>query len=130
MDGVSYPKAQSHTAGPWGIRVNEEPKGHPLTITAHDPESPHEPWCVAEVVRGAGYDEDPTEANARLIAAAPEMKTALVEAAAGLEFALSLIQSYSPNGKCLCTGTGEFVCAPHKALAVVLPALAKAEGRQ
>jgi hypothetical protein len=59
-------------------------------------------------------------ANARLIAAAPEMLNALREADAGLGFALS--------GACGCSGA--FVCAPHAALLIVRATIAKAEKLQ
>lgn len=72
-----------------------------------------------------------SEANAYLIAAAPDMRDALGEAGAGLAFAAAVIQE---RGGCNCSrlngkGVLGFVCSPHKAMASVRAAIARAEGR-
>ena len=62
-------KKQAHTPGPWGFM--DDP------IEGIWVESSHGGFCIAEIPKQtAGLDNDasPREANARLIAAAPETK--------------------------------------------------------
>jgi len=60
-----------HTPGPW-----YQNKANPLVICA--PDGFADPWYVAEATTNCGHSEDQTEANARLIAAAPDLLEALV----------------------------------------------------
>lgn len=61
-----------HTPGPWFVmapNVNGE-----IDITAPDTDAPaDDPWQVATVAGSCGYPSDQSPANARLIAAAPEL---------------------------------------------------------
>lgn len=67
-----------HTPGPWSITSDD---GGDLYITAPDVTDLESPWNIAIAVGACGYRDDPrtgcTAANARLIAAAPEMYEAL-----------------------------------------------------
>jgi hypothetical protein len=116
---LSQGTTQAHivgpTPGPWSIA------GMAL-IVATEPEFPHR----VTVARSNPTGELPPEveqANARLIAAAPDLLEALRQSEAGLEFALS--------AGCFCSGDvlGGFICAGHLALRDVRAAIAKAEGR-
>lgn len=62
---------EQHTPGPWFVDEDE------LNVCAPDPEEPDVPWVVAGVRVGCGYPESQDGANARLIAAAPELLEAL-----------------------------------------------------
>lgn len=57
-------------AGPWSILDDDG-----LKVTAADGQ--YEPWHVAHICGACGHEEDTSEANARLIAAAPELYQAL-----------------------------------------------------
>jgi hypothetical protein len=63
-------KIGSHTPGPWCV----ETRAHPGSIDICTDE--HEPWFIAEVCKSVGFDGFDGEANARLIAAAPELLAA------------------------------------------------------
>jgi hypothetical protein len=60
-------KIGSHTPGPWCV----ETRAHPGSIDICTDE--HEPWFIAEVCKSVGFDGFDGEANARLIAAAPDL---------------------------------------------------------
>jgi hypothetical protein len=93
----------SHTPGPWWVEDSDHPMGE-----------------GREVYDGFGrtasvYGDSPTaEANARLIAAAPEMLAALIEAYTAITYMMS-------NDDC---------GGASSALDQVIAAIAKAEGRE
>ena len=62
-----------HTPGPWKVRDSD-----PLVVIAPDPDDPRDPWSIAKAYMAAGYSEGDEEshANAKLIAAAPELLAA------------------------------------------------------
>lgn len=61
----------AHTPGPWFIGSDEN------EIDAPDPINPSLPWYIATAHRYVGIeDEDQMSANARLIAAAPDLLAA------------------------------------------------------
>lgn len=75
-----------HTPGPWIVRANND--GNP-TITTDE----HGPWFIAELCLGIEVDGvDQAEANARLIALAPELLEYVASSAsAGCATAAALI---------------------------------------
>jgi hypothetical protein len=73
VEGVEA--VSGHTPGRWVVDHSDS-----LTLVLaedNDPRSSGGPWNIAQVYFGAGHDEDPQEANARLIAAAPDLLEAL-----------------------------------------------------
>jgi hypothetical protein len=95
----------THTPGPW-TAMSHMPT-NVLTLGG---------LRVARCDFDGDFDHPEAHANARLIAAAPGMLSALREADAGLVFAVA--------GGCGCSGG--FVCAPHTALLIVRAAVAQA----
>lgn len=67
-----------HTPGPW-----YQDRAHTLRIWADDPATPNEAWLIADAALTGSVDTD--NANARLIAAAPELLEACKAAFAKLE---------------------------------------------
>ena len=100
-----------HTPGPWVWTEKQR-----VLNSAHGKVIDHADY---EGMWFARYDDAEDEANARLIAAAPDLLDALREAEAGLEFAGA---DKEPEG--------QFVPAPTMALRIVRAAIAKAEGRE
>jgi len=74
--GGASPSA--HTPGPWSITSED---GDGLYVTAPDDGNADDPWNIALAFAACGYPGDPrsgsTQANARLIAAAPDLLEAL-----------------------------------------------------
>lgn len=109
----------AHTPGPWTIQDDHGSRWIETT-TSNDP--------IAEVHRrntSVGRHRDiEFDANARLIAAAPEQHAALLEAEAALEIAVDRLKE--DKGE-------EYpveVTSEHKALQIVRAAIAKATGAQ
>jgi len=68
---TSRTEEAGHTPGPWFVDPDD-------TLAIRAPDGDDEPWHVAEVIEYCG-EGDQTEANARLIAAAPDLLEALKE---------------------------------------------------
>jgi hypothetical protein len=106
-----------HTPGPWAVLDDDGYVGVPF-IPIQTDKPAGAPWTLICEVRGNGNDNDPDlglndedRANARLIAAAPDLLTAL-------KLALPILEG--ANAKC--TGETAFIRR-------VRAAIAKAEGR-
>lgn len=102
-----------HTPGPWTVEARSNRRGQhlPPHITANG---------RGEIIATLGCFST-REANANLIAAAPELYGALVEAIEAIEWRLP------PAGECKCSGA--FECVAHSALRIARAAIAKAEGK-
>jgi hypothetical protein len=78
----------SYTPGPWRITHEDAPNFHVTAADATLPDPWEDPWNIAIVVGSCGYKDDPrtgsSRANARLIAAAPDLYEAAVTVLAGL----------------------------------------------
>jgi len=116
-----------HTPGPWCIvryaAIDADGKDAQTSITAYADENGEEGAGVATVNRWSYGDDPPTaesEANARLIAAAPDLLEALKSAEAVLETASRYFPKSIRNGDRF---------SLHNVLKnAVKPAIAKAEG--
>jgi hypothetical protein len=97
------------TPGPWVY-------GHQSATVQALPEYMQVAHCMSEPGCGMLHDMEEVRANARLIAAAPDLYAALEDAVATL-----------PMVVCRCRGDG-FVCSRCKALASAESALARARG--
>lgn len=98
----------THTEGPW----HTVPGDSVVHVVAQN-----ERICATNRKRYYERHDETDVANARLIAAAPDMLAALKEAEAGLEFA----------GADKAIPEGDFVPAPTLSLRIVRTAIAKAE---
>ena len=106
-----------HTPGPWKLDRSLQPADGEYDYAISSPEH----FVLAEAFgRSANGGHPPAEANARLIAAAPELLEALREAEVGLEFA----------GADKTIAEGDFIPTPTLALRAVRAAIAKATGGQ
>jgi hypothetical protein len=108
-----------HTPGPWVVRRNGI-TGYPAAIEAINACNKTRGKVGPSVTRWNAItlpSSEEGQANANLIAAAPELLEALLEAEAGLEFAGA---DKEPEG--------QFVPAPTLALRIVRAAIAKAKG--
>ena len=98
-----------HTKGPWKFGSSNDDSVYKRNIGGSD---------GYHVAVASSREDDEVDANARLIAAAPDLLEALREAEAGLEFA----------GADKLTEVGGFAPAPLAALRIVRAAIAKATG--
>jgi hypothetical protein len=80
-DGASSGEGE-FTPGPWSILDDDD-----LKVTA--PDGDDEPWHIAHICGACGHEDDASEANARLIAAAPELLEAV-------EALFSALEGYIP----------------------------------
>lgn len=82
MSTTPDPNRTTHTPGPWW--AGQQATGDWL-IQSGDPSTHEPPWAVTEGTLGAIRGSDHAEANAYLIAAAPDLLSASKEALALLE---------------------------------------------
>lgn len=110
-----------HTPGPWHIDTDGEGRPNAIVTSTHDHDGLDDDICE---VYGGNYDDDATrEANARVIAAAPCMLTALETARELLDEAMSVHIYDADNGE-----EPDPDCAYAAGLAEIDAALRKAKG--
>jgi hypothetical protein len=105
-DAAANVEYMGHTPGPWALMGSM-----PTNVLAMSG------MRVARCDFDGDFEHPEAHANARLVAAVPEMLNALREADAGLGFAVA--------GGCGCSGA--FICAPHSARLIVRSTLEKAQ---